>query len=173
MWNEDYERVEQALHYLEQHYQEQPSLEEIAGSVRLSKYHFQRLFSRWAGISPKRFLQYLTAGHATRLLRASHTNLEAAYDAGLSGGGRLHDLLAKGVDRRRAERAIAEVLEVEGLGAPGRARQLAEKRAAQLGGVPPRQKRRRLLAYLARRGFRGREVQDMVMEILRGASQPE
>jgi regulatory protein len=80
----------------------------------------------------------------------------------------LHDLLAKGVDRRLAERAIAEVLEAEGLEGTGRARQLAEKRAAQLGDVAPRQKRRRLLAYLARRGFRGREVQDIVAEVIRG-----
>ena len=81
----------------------------------------------------------------------------------------LHDLLSKGVDRRLAERAIAEVLEAEGLNAPGRARALAKKRAAQLGGLPPRQQRRRLLAYLARRGFRGREVQDMVAEVIKGA----
>ena len=81
----------------------------------------------------------------------------------------LHDLLAKGVDRRLAERAIAEVLEAEGLSAPGRARELAEKRAAQLGSVPERQKRRRLLAYLARRGFRGREVQELVAEVIKGA----
>jgi regulatory protein len=79
----------------------------------------------------------------------------------------LHDLLTKGVDRRLAERAIVEVLEAEGLDAPGRARQLAEKRAAQLNGVSERQKRRRLLAYLARRGFRGHEVQDMVAEVIR------
>jgi regulatory protein len=80
----------------------------------------------------------------------------------------LHDLLAKGVDRRLAERAIAEVLEEEGLEGSGRARQLAEKRAAQLGALPPQQKRRRLLAFLARRGFRGREVQEMVAEVIRG-----
>jgi regulatory protein len=85
----------------------------------------------------------------------------------------LHDLLAKGVERRLAERAIAEVLESEGLEGSERARQLAEKRAAQLGALPPRQKRRRLLAYLARRGFRGREVQEMVAEVLRrGPGEP-
>jgi len=79
----------------------------------------------------------------------------------------LHDLLAKGVDRRLAERAIAEVLDADGVDAPAQARALAEKRMAQLGGVAPRQRRRRLLAYLARRGFRGREVQDMVSDVLR------
>jgi regulatory protein len=79
----------------------------------------------------------------------------------------LHDLLAKGVDRRLAERAIAEVLESEGLGSRDRARVLAAKRSAQLGQLPLQQKRRRLLAYLARRGFRGRDVQEMVAEVMR------
>ncbi len=89
----DYERIERAIRYLEENYQRQPSLKELAQSTDLSEFHFQRLFRRWAGISPKRFVQYLTAGHAVRMLRESRTNLEAAYDAGLSGGGRLHDLL--------------------------------------------------------------------------------
>ncbi len=79
----------------------------------------------------------------------------------------LHDLLAKGVDRRLAERAIAEVLDADGLDGPAQARALAQKRMAQLGGLAPQQQRRRLLAYLARRGFRGREVQDMVSEVLK------
>ena len=91
----DYERIERAIHYLEQNYHHQPSLKALARGAGLSEFHFQRLFRRWAGISPKRFLQYLTAGHATRLLRASRTNLEVAYDSGLSGGGRLHDLLVQ------------------------------------------------------------------------------
>ena len=89
----DYERIERAIRYLEENYRQQPGLKELAQSTGLSEFHFQRLFRRWAGISPKRFLQYLTAGHAVRLLRESRTNLETAYDAGLSGGGRLHDLL--------------------------------------------------------------------------------
>ena len=88
----DYERIERAIRYLEENYQHQPSLKELAQNTGLSEFHFQRLFRRWAGVSPKRFLQYLTAGHAARLLRASRSNLEAAYEAGLSGGGRLHDL---------------------------------------------------------------------------------
>jgi regulatory protein len=78
----------------------------------------------------------------------------------------LHDLLAKGVDRRVAERAIADVLDADGVDASAQARALAEKRISQLRDVPPRQLRRRLLAFLARRGFRGREVQDMVSEVL-------
>src|SRR3990170_2048640 len=89
----DYERIERAIHYLEENYRQQPDLKELARGAGLSEFHFQRLFRRWAGISPKRFVQFLTAGHAVRMLRESRTNLEAAYDAGLSGGGRLHDLL--------------------------------------------------------------------------------
>ena len=91
----DYERIERAIRYLGENYRQQPDLKELARGAGLSEFHFQRLFRRWAGISPKRFLQYLTAGHAARLLRASRTNLESAYDAGLSGGGRLHDLLVQ------------------------------------------------------------------------------
>jgi AraC family transcriptional regulator of adaptative response/methylated-DNA-[protein]-cysteine methyltransferase len=89
----DYERIERAIRYMEENYQHQPGLKELARGTGLSEFHFQRLFRRWAGISPKRFVQYLTAGHAVRMLRESRTNLEAAYDSGLSGGGRLHDLL--------------------------------------------------------------------------------
>jgi len=88
----DYERIERAIRYLEENYRQQPDLKALARGAGLSEFHFQRLFRRWAGVSPKRFLQYLTAGHAARLLRASRSNLEAAYEAGLSGGGRLHDL---------------------------------------------------------------------------------
>ena len=88
----DYRRVEDAIVYLEEHYREQPSLEEIAGSVHLSEYHFQRLFTRWVGISPKRFLQYLTKEHAKQLLEESESMLDTAYATGLSGPGRLHDL---------------------------------------------------------------------------------
>jgi AraC family transcriptional regulator, regulatory protein of adaptative response / methylated-DNA-[protein]-cysteine methyltransferase len=71
------------------------SLEEIAAEMDLSPAHFQRLFSRWAGISPKRFQQYLTLGHAKRLLAARRTTLAAAGEAGLSGTGRLHDLFLR------------------------------------------------------------------------------
>jgi regulatory protein len=78
----------------------------------------------------------------------------------------LHDLLAKGVDRRLAERAIAEVLDADGLSGTTQARALARKRAQQLKGLALPQQRRRLLAYLARRGFRGHEIQVMVSEVL-------
>ncbi|MFH1983579.1 MAG: bifunctional helix-turn-helix domain-containing protein/methylated-DNA--[protein]-cysteine S-methyltransferase [Pseudomonadota bacterium] len=90
---DDYQRVEKAIAYLESHVARQPSLTDIAASVHLSEYHFQRLFSRWTGISPKRFLQFLTAEYAKSLLNESPNVLDAAFDAGLSGSGRLHDLL--------------------------------------------------------------------------------
>ncbi|HEX9014110.1 MAG TPA: methylated-DNA--[protein]-cysteine S-methyltransferase [Anaerolineaceae bacterium] len=89
---EDYERVEQAIRYLEEHFQEQPGLKEIAGAVGLSEFHFQRLFTQWVGISPKRFLQYLTKEHAKALLARSADLLGATYSSGLSGPSRLHDL---------------------------------------------------------------------------------
>jgi AraC family transcriptional regulator of adaptative response/methylated-DNA-[protein]-cysteine methyltransferase len=88
----DYQRVEAAIRYLEANYRAQPSLEEIAASVHLSKYHFQRLFKRWAGISPTQFMHYLTIEYAKARLQESHSVLDAALDAGLSGPGRLHDL---------------------------------------------------------------------------------
>jgi AraC family transcriptional regulator of adaptative response/methylated-DNA-[protein]-cysteine methyltransferase len=89
---EDYARIEQAIQFLEQNYRRQPELKEIAGHVGLSEYHFQRLFTRWAGISPKRFLQFLTVEHAKQLLAEQHNLLDVTYEAGLSSPGRLHDL---------------------------------------------------------------------------------
>jgi AraC family transcriptional regulator of adaptative response/methylated-DNA-[protein]-cysteine methyltransferase len=89
---EDYQLVERALTYLENHYQEQPSLEQIANQVGLSEYYFQRVFTRWVGISPKRFLQFLTKEHARQLLDHSSSVLDATYRSGLSSPGRLHDL---------------------------------------------------------------------------------
>jgi len=88
----DYERVEQAINFIEQNFRSQPTLSEAAKSVGLSEYHFQRLFKRWVGISPKRFLQFLTVDHARDLLRNGRSVLATSYDAGLSGPGRLHDL---------------------------------------------------------------------------------
>jgi AraC family transcriptional regulator of adaptative response/methylated-DNA-[protein]-cysteine methyltransferase len=89
--NEDYLRIEKSIRYLEDHIPDQPGLEEIAEQVHLSPYHFQRLFTRWAGVSPKRFLQFLTLEHAKQLLK-SRTQLDAAYQTGLSSPSRLHDL---------------------------------------------------------------------------------
>ena len=109
MSNSDGARVERAIRYLETNGWAQPDLADVAGAVGLSEYHFQRLFRRWAGVSPKRFLQYLTAEHARQLLGDSRSVLDAALDAGLSGPGRLHDLvvnvhaLSPGEVKRRGE----------------------------------------------------------------------
>ncbi len=88
----DYERVARVIGYLDAHYTEQPDLAELAKRVGLSPSHFHRLFSSWAGVTPKDFLQCLTLEHARRLLRQGRTVLDAALEAGLSGPGRLHDL---------------------------------------------------------------------------------
>lgn len=89
---EDYKRIAAAIHYLERHRAEQPTLEDLAAYLHLSPYHVQRLFKRWAGISPKRFLQFLTLEHARELLTSSHSLLETTYATGLSSPSRLHDL---------------------------------------------------------------------------------
>ena len=88
----DYERIAKVIRFLDQRHAEQPSLEMLAGEAGLSPFHFHRLFSAWAGITPKDFLQCLTLGHAQSLLRRGESVLDAALDAGLSGPGRLHDL---------------------------------------------------------------------------------
>ena len=88
----DYQRIEQAIIFLEKNFHRQPTLKEIADSVYVSEYHFQRLFSSWVGISPKRFLQYLTKEYAKRLLKESRNILDVSFETGLSSPGRLHDL---------------------------------------------------------------------------------
>ncbi|RPJ23017.1 MAG: methylated-DNA--[protein]-cysteine S-methyltransferase [Chloroflexi bacterium] len=90
--SEDYLRIEQAILYLENHYKDQPGLEEVAAQIGLSEYHFQRLFTRWAGVSPKRFLQFLTKEGAKDLLNQSENLLDTTHQVGLSSLGRLHDL---------------------------------------------------------------------------------
>lgn len=91
--NSDYARMERAIRYLDATRAEQPELADVAKHVGLSPAHFQRLFTRWAGISPKRFLQHRTAQVVKRLLRENHSVLDASYEAGLSGSSRLHDLI--------------------------------------------------------------------------------
>lgn len=90
--SEDYQRVAQAIRYLEANFKDQPSLDEIATAVHLSKFHFQRLFKRWAGVTPTQFLHYLTVEYAKERLLESENVFDTALDAGLSGSGRLHDL---------------------------------------------------------------------------------
>lgn len=85
-------RVQAALDYLQDHYQDQPSLEDVADTVGLSPHHFQREFTRFVGISPKKFVQHLSLERAKQSLSRDGTNLDATFDAGLSGPGRLHDL---------------------------------------------------------------------------------
>jgi len=89
---EDYHRVEQAIRFIEGEALRQPSLADIAAAAGLSEFHFQRLFSRWVGISPKRFLQFLTKEYARTLLEESRDVLSVTFDAGLSSPGRLHEL---------------------------------------------------------------------------------
>jgi AraC family transcriptional regulator of adaptative response/methylated-DNA-[protein]-cysteine methyltransferase len=90
--SEDYLRIEQAILYLESNYKEQPELGEVAANIGLSEYHFQRLFTRWAGVSPKRFIQFLTKEGAKNLLDQSENLLDTTHQVGLSSLGRLHDL---------------------------------------------------------------------------------
>lgn len=90
--SEDYLRIEQAILYLEKYYKDQPELGEVAANIGLSEYHFQRLFTRWAGVSPKRFLQFLTKEGAKGLLDQSENLLDTTHQVGLSSLGRLHDL---------------------------------------------------------------------------------
>jgi len=88
----DYERVANVIRFLDRHHTDQPGLTELAGIAGLSAFHFHRLFSTWAGVTPKDFLQSLTFEHVKQLLHDGHNVFDAALDAGLSGPGRLHDL---------------------------------------------------------------------------------
>ncbi len=89
----NYQYIKNAILFIEDHVRQQPSLQEVADHVGLSMFHFQRLFTYWAGISPKRFMQYLTAQHCGNLLRKPSSALDTALDAGLSGPARLHELM--------------------------------------------------------------------------------
>jgi AraC family transcriptional regulator, regulatory protein of adaptative response / methylated-DNA-[protein]-cysteine methyltransferase len=87
-----YQLIESIIQHLGDHFQDQPSLEELAALSGLSPQHFQRVFKRWVGISPKQFLKYLTLEYAKSRLDANQSVLDSALDSGLSGPGRLHDL---------------------------------------------------------------------------------
>ncbi|UBM59507.1 methylated-DNA--[protein]-cysteine S-methyltransferase [Marinilongibacter aquaticus] len=92
----NFERIAEAIAYIQQNFASQPSLEEVAEKVHLSPFHFQRLFTDWAGVSPKKFLQYISVQHAKQILQnAESTLFETAHRTGLSGTGRLHDLFVK------------------------------------------------------------------------------
>lgn len=89
----NYHRIAEAIDYIKENFKEQPNLDEVAERVHLSPFHFQRLFSEWAGTTPKKFLQYISIEHAKKLLLNHQATLfETALETGLSGTGRLHDL---------------------------------------------------------------------------------
>lgn len=91
--NINYNRIAEAIEYIKANFKEQPNLDEVAEKVHLSPFHFQRLFSEWAGTSPKKFLQYTSLEHAKKLLKENQATIsETAYETGLSGTSRLHDL---------------------------------------------------------------------------------
>lgn len=92
----DFSRIAKAIEYIQQNYSEQPTLEKIANQVHLSPFHFQKMFTEWAGVSPKKFLQFVSVQHAKQILSTSQSTLfETALKTGLSGTGRLHDLFVK------------------------------------------------------------------------------
>ena len=91
--NVNFNRIAEAIDYIQENFKSQPGLDEIAEKVHLSPYHFQRLFTEWAGTSPKKFLQYISVEHAKKMLKENQASLfETAIDTGLSGTSRLHDL---------------------------------------------------------------------------------
>ena len=87
----DYQRIEQAIRYLSEHVESQPALDDVSDVVGVSPFHLQRLFRRYAGVTPKQFLQHLTLERAKDALDASHSVLDASFEAGLSSPARLHD----------------------------------------------------------------------------------
>ncbi len=91
----DYQRIEKALNFVAENYRQQPSLADIAAEVHLSEHHFQRLFQRWAGVSPKQFLQHLTLQHASECLAAGMSTLETTYEVGLAAPARLGELFVR------------------------------------------------------------------------------
>jgi len=89
----NYNRIEKAIYYICENFKNQPSLDETAAVVNLSSFHFQRLFSDWAGLSPKKFMQYLSVEYAKDLLKGGQSTLmDTAYETGFSSTSRLHDL---------------------------------------------------------------------------------
>lgn len=89
----NYQRIATAIDFIRNNFKEQPDLDKVAAEIHLSPFHFQKMFSEWAGVSPKKFLQYLTVEHAKNILRQNKaTNADVAFETGLSGTGRLHDL---------------------------------------------------------------------------------
>ncbi len=89
----NYQRIAEAIEYIKHHFKEQPDLDKVAEKIHLSPFHFQKLFTDWAGTSPKKFLQYISVEYAKSLLKEKQATLfDTAHETGLSGTGRLHDL---------------------------------------------------------------------------------
>jgi len=89
----NFSRIAEAIGYITANFKTQPGFEEVAEKIHLSPFHFQRLFTEWAGVSPKKFLQYITVEYAKKMLKENQATLfETAFETGLSGTGRLHDL---------------------------------------------------------------------------------
>jgi AraC family transcriptional regulator of adaptative response/methylated-DNA-[protein]-cysteine methyltransferase len=88
----DYQKIEKAIGYITENFRRQPALDEVAKQVHLSPFHFQRMFREWAGVSPKKFLQYISVEHAKSLLKQNRSLSDVSFETGLSGTGRLHDL---------------------------------------------------------------------------------
>lgn len=88
----DYERIEKAIGYIAANFKEQPDLDAVARQVHISPFHFQRMFKDWAGVSPKKFLQYISIEHAKKLLEQKNKLADVAFETGLSTTSRLHDL---------------------------------------------------------------------------------
>jgi AraC family transcriptional regulator of adaptative response/methylated-DNA-[protein]-cysteine methyltransferase len=88
----NYERVEKAIEFISKNYHQQPDLDEVAKQVHVSPFHFQRMFKEWAGVTPKKFLQYISVEHAKTLLKQDFSLIDVTFEMGLSGTSRLHDL---------------------------------------------------------------------------------
>src|SRR3954463_1354832 len=89
----NYNRIAAAISYIKDNFKTQPQLEEVAQQINVSPFHFQKMFTDWAGVSAKKFLQYITVAHAKRMLQKEQATLfDTAIETGLSGTGRLHDL---------------------------------------------------------------------------------
>ena len=111
--------VERAINFISNQSVQQPSLDDMASHVNMSKFHFQRVFKKWAGITPKDFLQYLTLEQAKASLNQGKSTLETAFDVGLSGNGRLHDLFVSleactpGEYRKRGKELALQIGDIE------------------------------------------------------------
>ena len=158
----DYATVKRAIEFISKRYREQPSVEAIAEHVGLSASHFQHVFKRWAGLTPKAFLQAITIERARALLRDSASVLDAAYDVGLSGPSRLHDLfvahesLTPG-DYRRDDLVLAYGFHASPF---GEAIVVAAPRGMAGLGFVDEGNRKRALADMARRWPRARLIKD-------------